>query len=246
MSVTLCIDQGNTLTKACIFDNDSIVCIDSFEKEDSIARVRALIDTYHPEGAILCSVTNDNSLLDMLNQYVSHVHVLSDDSSLPIINVYSSPETLGADRLALAVGVFAAYPNSNAMAISVGTCITYNLVLSNKAFRGVAISPGMNMRFKALQEHTDKLPLVKPDGDLLLLGYDTETSIRSGVINGMAAEIDGMVAAFAAQYPDFNAVLTGGDAPTFANKMKSKIFADPNLLMKGLNLILKHNVPQLQ
>ena len=83
-------------------------------------------------------------------------------------------------------------------------------------------------------------------GDLLLLGYDTETSMRSGAVNGMACEIDGMVQAFASQYPDFNAILTGGDEPFFGSKLKNKIFADPNLLLKGLNLILKHNVPYIQ
>src|SRR5690606_6676325 len=102
------------------------------------------------------------------------------------------------------------------------------------------------MRLQSMHEHTDKLPEVPVAGELLLLGYDTATSIRSGAIYGMAAEIDGMIAAFAAQYPDFNAVLTGGDAPFFEDKLKSEIFADPDLSLKGLNLILKYNVPQIR
>jgi type III pantothenate kinase len=102
------------------------------------------------------------------------------------------------------------------------------------------------MRLRAMHEWTDKLPQVEAEGEVLLLGYDTATCMRSGAIYGMASEIDGMVNAFAAQYPDFNAVLTGGDAALLGNKLKSKIFADPDLLMKGLNLILKHNVPQLR
>ncbi len=90
---------------------------------------------------------------------------------------------------------------------------------------------------------TDKLPEVKVEGDLALLGYDTDTCMRSGAVYGMAAEIDGMIKEYETQYPDFNAILTGGDAPFFAAKIKSKIFADPDLLLKGLNLILNHNVP---
>lgn len=102
------------------------------------------------------------------------------------------------------------------------------------------------MRLQAMHHFTSKLPDVKPEGDLLLLGYDTETCMRSGAVFGMAAEIDGIVSEYAAQYPDFNAVLTGGDVPFFDGKLKSKIFADPNLLMKGLNIILKHNAPHIR
>jgi type III pantothenate kinase len=120
------------------------------------------------------------------------------------------------------------------------------MVLKNRPFRGGAISPGLQMRLDAMHQLTDKLPEVSLDGELLLLGYDTSTCMRSGAVFGMTAEIDGMLESFSSQYPDFNAVLTGGDAPYFANKIKSKIFADPDLLMKGLNLILKHNVPQLR
>jgi type III pantothenate kinase len=97
-----------------------------------------------------------------------------------------------------------------------------------------------------MHEFTDKLPNVSLDGELLLLGYDTPTCMRSGAVFGMTAEVDGMITQYESQYTDFNAVLTGGDAPLFASRLKSKIFADPDLLLKGLNLILKYNVPQLQ
>jgi len=98
------------------------------------------------------------------------------------------------------------------------------------------------MRLKAMSTFTDKLPEVGVNGDLVLLGYDTETCMRSGAVIGTAAEIDGMIQNYEAQYPDFNAILTGGDAPYFATKVKSKIFADPDLLLKGLNQILNYNV----
>jgi type III pantothenate kinase len=245
MSITLCIDQGNTSTKAAIFNGAAIIAQERYEKGSSIVGVEKLIEAHQPEGVIICSVVHDQQLLPILRKLVKHIHLLTDNSRLPIMNAYGSPETLGLDRIALAVGAQAAYPDKNVMAISCGTCITYNFVQKNKAFRGGAISPGVRMRFQALNQFTDKLPLVEPEGDLLLLGYDTETGIRSGVLNGIAAEIDGIAGAYAAQYGDFNAVLTGGDASLFANKLKNKIFADPDLLMKGLNLILKHNVPQL-
>lgn len=247
MAITLCIDQGNSFTKASIFQDDKVTHTDIFNQEDEVAGINTLVEKYNPDGAILSSVTNHHGDVMMhLRDNIKYVHRLDENSHLPIMNAYGSPETLGADRIAIAVGAQAMYPDSNVLAVSLGSCITYNFIQKNRAFRGGAISPGMNMRLRAMNEFTDKLPLVKADGDLILLGYDTDTSIRSGALNGMIAELDGMIEAFRAQYADFNAVLTGGDAPMFANKLKSKIFADPDLLMKGLQQILKHNVPQLQ
>lgn len=248
MSKVLCIDWGNSLVKAAIFNEDNtIVTANQCSPEEAYGCFTQLISEYHPKGAIVCSVTKQSAEAEQLLQsHVAHLLHLDNNCRLPIMNAYSSPETLGPDRLAIAVAAQAFYPNTNVLAVSAGTCITYNFVQKNRAFRGGAISPGLNMRLKAMHQFTDKLPEVNANGDTLLLGYDTETSMRSGAVNGMAAELDGMIAAFAAQYEDFNAVLTGGDAPFFANKLKSKIFADPDLLLKGLNLILKHNVPQLR
>jgi type III pantothenate kinase len=98
------------------------------------------------------------------------------------------------------------------------------------------------MRFKALHQFTAKLPEVSADGETILLGYDTETCIRSGVILGIAAEVDGIINQYQTQYPELNVVLTGGDSTLFANRLKSKIFADAHFQFKGLYQILRHNV----
>ena len=247
MSKTLCIDWGNTLVKAAIFDEgNKITEARQMSEAEAYASLQAMLETHAPKGAIFCSVNKNSAEAELLiSQNVEYYLKLDDNTRLPIINAYSSPETLGPDRLGIAVAAQAMNPEKNILAVSLGTCVTYNFVQKNKAFRGGAISPGLRMRLKSMHEYTDKLPEINPEGEVLLLGYDTATSMRSGAIYGMASEIDGMIAAFADQYPDFNAVLTGGDAPLFANKLKSKIFADPDLLLKGLNLILKHNVPQL-
>ncbi len=245
MSVNLCIDWGNSRVKAAIFGkDDKIVEARSFSESEAADGIDIMVDEFLPTKIILCTVTatsnsTEAKLRDRINAFIR----LDNNTPLPIMNAYSSPGTLGADRLALAVAAYILYPEKSSLVISLGTCITYNFVLRNKAFRGGAISPGMRMRLQAMTHFTNQLPAVDLDGEILLLGYDTETCMRSGAVNGMAAEIDGMIAQYLEQYPDFNAILTGGDLPFFAGRLKSKIFADPDLLLKGLNIILKHNVP---
>ena len=238
----LCIDWGNTRVKAAIFQDDKLLKDDNFSEEQALTRLMELIEEYKPKAAILSSVANHPPELKVLLQEHTQLLVLSSQTLLPIMNAYLSPETLGVDRLALAVGANDLYPNNDNLVISVGTAITYNFVHKNRAFRGGNITPGVALRFKALHEYTDKLPLVTEQGELILLGYDTETSIRSGVLMGIAAEIDGMINFYREQYPDLNVVLTGGNAMLFADKLKNRIFADSQLLLKGLNTILRHNV----
>ena len=245
MSINLCIDWGNTSIKAAIFDNDKLTKQFTFSPNVCLEKVTEILNTYKPVKAILCSVVGqDNELADLVKGHIKTLVKLDGHTRTPINNAYLSTDTLGADRLALVNGAYGAFPDKNNLVISLGTCITYNLMQKNKTFRGGAISPGLKMRLTAMHTLTDKLPEVPVDGDLLLMGYDTETCMRSGAINGMVAEIEGMMKAYEAQFPEFNAILTGGDAPFFVSKIKSKIFADPDLLLKGLNLILNYNVAQ--
>jgi len=248
MSVNLCIDWGNSSVKAAIFgDNDELLELRRFSEDNFREGISAMIAEYKPVKGILCSVTDKSAGIEpLLKENMRALVVMTNNTPLPIMNAYTSPGTLGVDRIAMAVGVYAEFPGQNNLVVCMGTCITYNFIQKNKTFRGGAISPGLHMRLMAMHHFTNKLPDVKPEGDLLLLGYDTETCMRSGTIYGIAAEIDGMLAEYTIHYPDFNAVLTGGDAAFFEGKLKSKIFADPNLLMKGLNIILKHNAPHIR
>lgn len=243
MSANLCIDWGNSRVKAAIFRNNKLVEVQNFPDSEAANALAAIISQHQPGKGILCSVANHGKDVEqMLRSNLRHFSILDSNTRVPIMNAYTTPGTLGADRLATVVAAHILNPDKNNLVISVGTCITYNFIQKNRTYRGGAISPGLHMRLKAMNQYTDRLPEVKVDGDLLLLGYDTETCIRSGAIFGMAAEIDGMVDKFAAQYPDFNAILTGGDGPFFASKLKNKIFADPDLLLRGLNLIIEHKV----
>jgi type III pantothenate kinase len=143
--------------------------------------------------------------------------------------------------LALVAAAVNLFPAQNNLAIALGTCITYNFVNRNHEFLGGGISPGMDMRFRSLQEYTAKLPLVKEDWNFPLVGYDTVTNITSGVILGMAKEIDGFIDAYAAKYGNFNVLLTGGNSSYFVPHLKNRIFADQNLIFKGLYAISECN-----
>jgi type III pantothenate kinase len=245
MSVNLCIDWGNSLVKASIFNDNKLEKTVSYNDNEAYEAIAGIIDKYQPLKGILCSVVNHPEAIQaMLQERIKYFLYLDNNTRVPVMNAYSSPGTLGADRLALVVAAQNAYPDKNNLVISLGTCITYNFIGKNRTYRGGAISPGLEMRLKAMHHFTDKLPTVSMDGDLLLLGYDTETGMRSGAFFGMLGELEGMLQQFADQYADFNAILTGGNASLFASKLKSKIFADPDILAKGLNLILNYNVPQ--
>ena len=243
MSVNLCIDWGNTNVKAAIFDNDVLKKQLTFSGEAALEQVSDMLDAWKPSKAILCSVVNHSEEVEqLLSSKIKSLVKLDNRTRLPIMNAYASPDTLGPDRIALICGAHALYPDKNNLVIALGTCITYNLMQKNKTFRGGAISPGLQMRLMAMNVFTDKLPEVPANTELIFLGYDTPTCMLSGAVYGIAAEIDGISGEYERQYPDFNAILTGGDAPFFATKLKSKIFADPDLLLKGLNLILNYNV----
>ncbi len=238
----LCIDWGNTRVKAAFFNEQTVVADYNFSEEEALTGLMGLVAEKQPRATILCSVANHPPELKILLQEQAPLVVLSSTTLLPIMNAYHSPDSLGMDRLAIAVGANAAFPDRNNLVVSVGTAITYNFIHQNKAFRGGSISPGLQLRFRALHEYTDKLPLVDETGDTPVLGYATETSIRSGVVLGVAAEIDGMINYYKEQYSGLNVVLTGGNAGLFAGKLKNQIFADSQLLLKDLNTILRHNV----
>ena len=240
MSTTLCFDFGNTRMKCAVFVDGEFAQerVLSDDKEDTI---RALIDEYHPDKSILSSVIDHNPAMEDLLRAKTHFHKLDHNSRVPITTPVGKPETIGADRLALVVAAVTLFPGKNNLVIGLGSAITYNYVNKYKEFIGGGISPGMEMRFKSLQAFTAKLPLVKADWNFPLAGYDTRTNILSGVILGMAKEVDGMIEAYEEKYDNFNVLLSGGDSVYFTRHLKKKIFADPHLIYKGLYAISAFN-----
>ena len=237
---TICFDFGNTRLKAAIFNNDQ------FQEEiilpnDESFTIERLLTIHRPEKTILSSVIHHNPALEKLMAGHSCFHKLSHLTRLNFTTPVGKPETIGADRLALAAAAVYFYPQRNNLVIGLGTCVTYNFINQDHQFIGGSISPGMEMRFKAMQVFTAKLPLVQPDWNFPLIGYDTNTNMQSGVIAGMAYEIDGFISAYTEKYSNFNVVLTGGDTPYFAGRLKNRIFADSNFLFKGLYALSETN-----
>ena len=242
---TLCFDFGNTRLKCAVFKNSSIEEIIVLEN-DNDDTFKKLIEKYHPKKTILSSVIEHNPGLEKILSTSSSFHKISHITKLPFTTPVGKPETIGADRLALSAGAAYFYPGKNNLIIGLGSCITYNFVNKYNQFIGGSISPGMEMRFRSLQTFTAKLPLIQPEpGDMgwnfPLIGYDTKTNILSGVLLGMAKEIDGVIELYAEKFTNFNVLLTGGDAAYFARHLKNKIFADPDLIFKGLYAISEYN-----
>lgn len=239
-TTTLCFDFGNTRLKCAIYEEDVLQKVISLA-DDRDETILELIRKYKPDRSLLSSVVHHNEGMERLLAEHTRFHLLSHQSNMPLSTAVPRPETIGADRLALCVAARQLFPSSHNLIVGLGTAITYNFVNKEGVFLGGGISPGMEIRFRSLHNFTAKLPLVERDWNFPLIGYDTRTNILSGVLLGMAKEIDGMIDAYNERYGNLNVLLTGGDSAYFAYHIKNKIFADPNLIFKGLYVISELN-----
>lgn len=240
MQKTLCFDLGNTRSKCALFHDRNFVREYVLDTVD-VKSIQQLIDELQPDKSILSSVINHPHAIEGLLAENTLFHKLGHTSKLPLTTPVGKPETIGADRLAIVAAAVDLFPGRHNLAIALGTCITYNYINAKHEFLGGSISPGMYMRFKSMNEHTALLPLVKPEHDFPLVGYDTKTNLLCGVILGMASEIDGIINAYAAKYEGLNVLLTGGDMAFFTPHLQNKVFADHELLYKGLYAISEAN-----
>ena len=242
--VNVVIDQGNSSVKIALFRGQTPELVRSFPQwsEDS---VRSVMASASVEAVIYSSVGDkkaDREKITFLKQLISNVLVFDADTPVPVNIGYKTPQTLGRDRIAGVMGAAAQAPGQTVAVVDAGTAVTYDLLLGNGTFLGGNISPGIHARLKSLHDYTSRLPLVTPEGECPEVGYDTETAIRAGVIWGVAYEIDQYMSRWKELYPDILFFLTGGDAFLLSAKLKSTIFADKNLVLKGLNRILCYNV----
>lgn len=233
----ICFDIGNSTIKVAVFSNEEMVKFWRFE-HSSLCDVCEELKSYNSEHGIVCSSTKyTDELKGLLEHICPNIIYLNSNTPVPIKNLYHTPETLGMDRLAAAVGAFF-QTKSNTAVIDIGTAITYDIITEKGEYVGGNIAPGIDMRFKALHEWTAKLPLEDENGEIPDIGYDTHSAIRSGVINGIKYEISGFIHDSDKKFNNLCVFLTDEHKIDFENSLKNRIFADKFVVLKGLNIIL--------
>lgn len=239
--MNLCIDRGNSSTKVGIFNDDTLSATFSFTGFDA-QMASELISEYRIDSCILSNVAAvDNQLVLFLRKHLQLIIELSHDTPVPIENRYATPQTLGKDRLAAVIGASHLKPGTDLLVIDAGTAITYDFIDASGVYLGGNIAPGLDLRLRALHEFTQRLPLIEAKADSPMLGIDTASAIASGALYGIVYEIDGYIYALKDKYPGLSTFLTGGSTFYFDNKLKNAIFAERNLVLIGLNRILKYN-----
>lgn len=238
----LIIDIGNSSAKVALFEGDTLKELLRVPH----AALPGLIVSKTAEGNIKHAIVSSvipltPELQEAIGQSPFPFMHTSAQLKLPFGIAYETPETLGPDRLAAAAEAWAQQPGNNLLIIDIGTAITYDVITSDGIYRGGNISPGIGMRFKALNHFTGKLPLVSKEGIRTDIGNTTETAIREGVLQGVNYEIEGYIHAYSTKYPKLLVFLTGGGTFLLDNRTKSRTFADNLLVVKGLNRILTLN-----
>lgn len=240
--MNLVIDIGNTRTKISVFNGPELLkhLVADFPDPEV---VRQLMQEFPESDKAIISSTKDypaaiaNSLKEGMKLFIEFSHL----TPVPVKVLYQTPETLGRDRLAAVTGASLIFPGENILVIDAGSAITYDFLNCSGEYTGGNISPGLEMRFKALNQFTGRLPLVHPDEYAEIWGTDTLSAIRAGVQNGILFEMEGYIGHFKKIYKKMQVIFTGGNANFFERKLKNSFFVDSNLVSKGLNRILEYN-----
>lgn len=235
--MNLAIDIGNTSIKAATFQKGQLV---ELYRLSDLSALESLIKSKTFERISVCSVKQSKQELLAKVSSLAGALFLNADSLIPIKLSYTTPNTLGMDRLAAAIGAHVLYPDQSALIIDLGTCITYDLV-HEATFQGGMISPGLQMRFRALNEFTANLPLLTPSESTEMIGKSTMESMNNGVLFGIVGEIEHHISQLMLKIPDLKVIMTGGDAQLFESKIKSDIFVAPEIVLVGMNGVSTYN-----
>jgi type III pantothenate kinase len=239
--MNLVIDVGNTRIKMAVFEDNRLQSLVFSDEKNILKEIEKLMRIFPIQQGILSSVRliSQKTVLKIVK--LIPILELSSETNIPFSNLYKTPKTLGVDRIALIAAAVVNYPNKNTLVIDTGTCITFDFVNNKNEYLGGAISPGIEMRYKALHQFTSKLPLIKLNYSENIIGKTTEECINSGVLHGVIQEITGIISQYKNKFTDLTVVLTGGDAIFLSKQLKSSIFATENFLLEGLNEILNFN-----
>ena len=232
----LAIDIGNSYIKCAVFEQNTLLQKFIFKQDEAQINFELIIKKHQKIAkGVISSVANLNE--DTFSYLKENIDLLeiSNKTSFPFSNNYKTKETLGIDRLVLSAGAVLSFENQNRLIIDAGTCITYDYINSKNIYLGGAISPGLSLRYKSLNNYTAKLPLLENKEINYLIGKSTSESIYSGVINGVINEIDGFITQYKELDKDLTIILTGGDAEFLAKSIKNTIFANSNFLLESLN-----------
>lgn len=233
------VDIGNTKQKAAVYEEARML---EFFSSDNIpvSLLKEWKQKYRLEYLMYSSVAQyDASFIEDLGS-IFKVYTLQ-DLPLPFKMEYLTPESLGSDRIACMIAAAELYPQQTVLVVQCGSCMTFDL-LHNNVYQGGSISPGLNMRFKALADFTARLPLCSVDDKIPFVGSSTTSCIQAGVWHGYISECASMIEKYLAHYKDVKVILTGGDAEKLKDKLKITIFAHPNLVLYGLYIILNKYV----
>ncbi len=239
--MNLIIDVGNTFTKLAVFDHEKMIFMQRYEalKAQDTA---SLLQTWPGiEAGMIGSVGRLHAEVPEYLEKHIRLHRLNPDTRLPIRHNYKTFNTLGADRTAAVVAANRLYPGRNILVVETGTCITYDFIDAEGTYHGGSISPGIALRYSALHNFTANLPLLEAVSEAELIGNSTESSIHSGVINGLKAELNGIISMYERNYENLTIILSGGNLESFDKNLKNNIFAVPNIVLTGLNIILEFN-----
>ncbi|MBS1501202.1 MAG: type III pantothenate kinase [Bacteroidetes bacterium] len=242
----LVIDIGNTLTKIAVFRQDELLQFEQYQAADA-GIILALAEKYAVGQAIVASVRKGAETWQEAVGEKLNLKYFGVDMAVGIVNHYKTPETLGPDRLAAVIGAHRLYPGQGNLVIGAGTAITYDYVDAAGNYSGGSISPGLKMRYRALNYYTGALPLVDADESFdSAYGDDTTSAIRSGVQNGIKYELKGFIESYRPEGSGSNVILSGGDCNFFDTLLKNSIFApyvkiEPHLVLKGLNAVIQHD-----
>ena len=240
--MNLIIDIGNTSTKLAVFQRDKVLIAKTVEGFSLVIEVENLLKQFNEikRGFVSSVGFLSEDELKTLEKRLP-MTVLNSTLKLPFKVHYKTPNSLGADRLALMAAAATQYSGKNVLVIDAGSCITYDFIDSKKNYLGGAIAPGIQMRYKSLGDFTSSLPTLQKIVPKNSIGNSTHDSIHSGVINGVLYEIEGTVNEYQNKYPDLTVILTGGDADFLCKQLKISIFANSDFLLEGLNFLLEFN-----
>jgi len=239
--MNLVIDVGNSLLKVAVFDQQEMLFIERYKDLD-LAVIQKVLKAYPKIKKCIIGAVKEipENVSDAIKNQIPLI-LLSAETTLPISLHYKTPITLGADRIAAVTAANHLFPGKNLLVIEAGTCITYDFIDFDGIYHGGSISPGIGLRFSALHNFTDKLPLVEAKQHVELIGKSTESSIQSGVIIGAIAEFQGIISMYEHNYDNLTILISGGDLNYFDETLKNNIFAVPNIVLTGLNIILDFN-----